>query len=307
MVDDDWDRATLVWDERSRLLALGYRMLGCQAEAEDAVQETFLRWYRLEVAERARIEVPAAWLTTAMTRVCLNVLSSARHRHEAYVGEWLPEPLASGSPLANTLGRPAAHDPAERAAVVGEVTMALMVLLESLTPSERVALVLHDVFGYKFTEIAQMLGDTPQAVRKRASNARKRVAAERRGDATAHQQRDILESFLSACSTGDVEAVVARLDPNAVAVSDGGGHVRTARRPVVGADRVARFFIGASRKATDLEASLEETPVETRIVLRRGSVVAAVIAIRADGERIRNIWMVMNPAKLHTWNEVRDA
>lgn len=287
-------------DERARLMAIGYRMLGSRAEAEDAVQETYVRWYRLDAAEQAAIRNPAAWLTTAMTRVCLNVLDSARHRRETYVGEWLPEPLAVGSPLARGAGAVAA-DPAEHAALADEVTMALMVVLDSLTPAQRVALVLHDVFGYPFDEIAEMVGRTPQAVRKLASRARRHVEEERRRDATPVQQRQVVESFMAACLTGDVAALVARLDPAAVATSDGGGQVRAALRPVVGADRVARFLVGAFRKSPDLEARLEDAGGETRLVLHRDGGVAAVATFRVVEDRVSNIWLTLNPRKLGSW------
>src|SRR5689334_5655567 len=163
-------------DERARLLAIGYRMLGSRAEAEDAVQDTYVRWYRLTDEERDAIRVPAAWLTTTMTRVCLNVLGSARHRRESYVGQWLPEPVAPDSTLAPV----EAADPADRVTLDDEVTMALMVVLESMTPAERVAFVLHDLFAYTFDEVAEMVGRSPQACRKLASSARQHVAEQRR-------------------------------------------------------------------------------------------------------------------------------
>lgn len=296
---DRADSVAQLLDERARLLAIGYRMLGSRAEAEDAVQETYVRWYRLTEDEQAGIRNPAAWLTTAMTRVCLNVLDSARHRRESYVGEWLPEPVATGSVLLGP-GTPAA-DPADQAALADEVTMALMVVLDALTPGERVALVLHDVFGYRFDEIAEMVGRTPQAVRKLASTARKHVEDERRRASTPVQQRQVVESFVEACLTGDVATLVGRLDPSAVATSDGGGRVRAALRPVVGADRVARFLIGAFRKSTDLVASLEDGGEETRLVLRRGGVVAAVATFRVRNGLVSNIWLTLNPDKLGTW------
>ena len=289
-------------DERARLLAIGYRMLGSRAEAEDAVQETYVRWYRLDAAEQAAIRNPAAWLTTAMTRVCLNVLDSARHRRETYVGEWLPEPLAVGSPLARGAAAVAA-DPAEHAALADEVTMALMVVLDSLTPAQRVALVLHDVFGYPFAEIAEMVGRTPQAVRKLASTARRHVEEERRRDATPVQQRQVVESFMAACLTGDVAALVARLDPAAVATSDGGGQVRAALRPVMGADRVARFLVGAFSKSPDLGTRLEDAGGETRLVLHRDGGVAAVATFRVVEDQVSNIWLTLNPRKLGSWLE----
>lgn len=298
---DRHDSVAQLLDERARLLAIGYRMLGSRAEADDAVQETYLRWYRLTEDEQAGIRNPAAWLTTAMTRVCLNVLDSARHRRESYVGEWLPEPLASGSPVAR--GAAMLTDPADHAALADELTMALMVVLDSLTPGERVALVLHDVFGYPFDEIAAMVGRSSQAVRKLASTARRHVEEERGRESTPLQQRQVVESFVEACLTGDVATLVARLDPDAVAISDGGGRVRAALRPVVGADRVARFLMGALRKSSDLTAGLEHGQGETRLVLRREGVVAAVASFHVRDGLISNVWLTLNPDKLGTWRE----
>lgn len=310
VAEDGADSVDVLLEERARLLAIGYRMLGSRAEAEDAVQETYLRFYRLSPEEQADIKNPAAWLTTVMTRVCLNVLDSARHRRESYIGEWLPEPLAPGSALIGAglvgTGSTADQDPAEQASLADEVTMALMVVLDSLTPGERVALVLHDVFGYKFDEIAAMVSRTPQAVRKLASTARRHVDEERKRDVTPIQQRQLVESFLDACRTGDVDGLVRRLDPNAVAISDGGGHVSAARRPIIGADRVARFLTGAFQKWPDLEATLEDAHSETHMVLRRAGEVIGVGTFNVTEDRIKNVWLVLNPDKLATWNALHD-
>ncbi len=284
-------------DERARLLAVGYRMLGSRAEAEDAVQDTYVRWYRLTDEERNAIRVPAAWLTTTMTRVCLNVLGSAHHRRETYVGQWLPEPVAPHSTLA--LVEPA--DPADRATLDDEVTMALMVVLESMTPAERVAFVLHDLFAYTFDEVAEMVGRSPQACRKLASSARQHVAEQRRRTGSAAQHRRVVESFMAAARTGDVAALVRHLDPDAVAVSDGGGRVRAALRPILGADRVARFLLGALSKSVDLSLDLDHGTGESRLVLRREGQVAAVASFGVQGERVSRIWLVLNPDKLGTW------
>ena len=285
-------------EERTRLLAIGYRMLGSRVEAEDAVQDTYIRWYRMTDAERSAVRVPAAWLTTAMTRVCLNVLASAKHRRETYVGEWLPEPVGPHSSLDETA---TLVDPVEQAMRADELTMALMVMLEALTPGERVVFVLHDVFGYSFDDVADIVGRTSQACRKLASTARRHIEEERRRGATVEQHRHVVESFISACTTGDVAALVARLDPDAVATSDGGGHVRAALRPIVGADRVARFLVGGLNKSADLKATLEEDAGETRLVLRRGDEVVGVASFEVVGDQITQVWLMLNPTKLATW------
>ena len=156
-------------DERGHLIGVAYRMLGTVADAEDAVQEAYARWYRLSTAERDAIEVPLAWLTRVVGRICLDVLGSARVRRESYVGEWLPEPV----PVDDAVGPGA--DPAERAALQDSVALALLVVLEQLTPAERVAFVLHDVFAVPFAEIAVAVGRSSAACRQLASTARRRV------------------------------------------------------------------------------------------------------------------------------------
>jgi len=159
--------------ERRHLINLAYRLLGSLAEAEDAVQETYARWYALPGQQRDAIEKPGAWLTTATSRNCLNLLGSARVRRETYTGAWLPEPLPD--PAEWPSGRPA--DPADRITLDESVSMAFLVVLDSITPAERVALILHDVFGYPFTEVAEITGRTPAACRQLATSARRRVRA----------------------------------------------------------------------------------------------------------------------------------
>ena len=163
--------------ERRQLINLAYRLLGSLAEAEDAVQETYARWYALSRQQQDAIESPGAWLTTVASRICLDLLGSARARRERYVGEWIPEPLPD--PAEWTGGRPGAatDDPADRVTLDESVSMAFLVVLESMTPPQRVALILHDVFGYPFAEVAQITGRTPAACRQLASSARGRIRA----------------------------------------------------------------------------------------------------------------------------------
>ena len=163
--------------ERRQLINLTYRLLGSLAEAEDAVQETYARWYAMSGQQQDAIESPGAWLTTVASRICLNLLGSARARRETYVGEWIPEPLPDRTEWIT--GRPGgtAADPADRVTLDESVSMAFLVVLESMTPAERVALILHDVFGYSFAEVAEIVGRTPAACRQLASSARRRIRA----------------------------------------------------------------------------------------------------------------------------------
>src|SRR6266511_2600424 len=165
-----------VMRERRQLLNLTYRLLGSLAEAEDAVQETYARWYALSGQQRQAIESPGGWLTTVASRICLDLLGSARARRERYVGQWLPEPLPEPTEWINgRSGGMIEGDPADRVTLDESITMAFLVVLESMTPAERVAFILHDVFGYSFAEIAQVVGRTPAACRQLASSARRRI------------------------------------------------------------------------------------------------------------------------------------
>jgi RNA polymerase sigma factor (sigma-70 family) len=277
-----------VLSERRRLVGLGYRLLGSLAEAEDVVQETYLRWYALGPEQQAAIASPAAWLTTVTSRICLDVLGSARARRERYVGEWIPEPL----PGPDT-------DPADRVTLDESVTMAFLVVLESMTPAERVAFVLHDVFGYPFAEVARIVGRTPAACRQLASSARRRV---RTAPAPAADRRpDVVRDFRRAWEAGDIGALVDLLDPGAVVVADGGGVVSSAVRPIEGAGRVARYLVELAARVPAM--ALVERTVNGRpgLVALRGGEPVAVAAVEVAGGRVARIWAVRNPAKLRAW------
>jgi RNA polymerase sigma-70 factor (ECF subfamily) len=283
--------------ERPKLLGLAYRMLGIVADAEDAVQETYVRWYRLSADERAAIDNPAAWLTRVASRVCLDILGSARVRRERYVGEWLPEPVPGDSALVG----PAPVDPLDRVALDDSVSSALLVVLESLTPAERVAFVLHDVFGVPFGEIAETVGRTPDAARQLASQARRRVRERRAGAASRAQHDAVARAFASATMTGDFDALVALLDPDVVLRSDGGGKVTAARRPVEGAERVARFLLGLPRLRPDAELVPVETGDGLGFLATIGGRTDTVVSIIVAGDRITDLHLVRNPDKLTLW------
>lgn len=280
---------------RRRLINLAYRLLGSLAEAEDAVQETYARWYALSPASREAVESPEAWLTTVASRVCLDVLRSARVRREQYVGEWLPEPLPG--PAEQPSGD--AADPADRVTLDESVSMAFMVVLESMTPAERVAFVLHDVFRYPFAEVAAITGRTPAACRQLASSARRRVQDARQPPAA--RQSALVSDFRRALEAGDVRALIGLLDPGATITSDGGGLVPAARRPVTGAEPIARFLAGlpASARTVLLERTVNGQP---GLVAMEDGVAVTVFAFATADERITRIWAMRNPEKLQTWN-----
>ncbi|MFE5031838.1 RNA polymerase sigma-70 factor [Streptomyces sp. NPDC056683] len=218
---------------RPRLAAIAYRLLGSASEAEDAVQDTYLRW---QAADTARIEVPEAWLTKVLTNLCLNQLTSARARRETYVGQWLPEPLLAGDPM---LG------PADTAERRESVSYAVLVLLERLAPAERAVYVLREAFDYPHREIARILDLTEAASQQILHRARKHVAQGRaRTEVDEAAARRIIEEFLAAAASGRTEPLVRLLTEDAVAVGDGGGKVPAAARAFEGALAVAKFMRG---------------------------------------------------------------
>ncbi|WP_255719843.1 RNA polymerase sigma factor SigJ [Brachybacterium sp. ACRRE] len=284
--------------ERRHLLSLAFRMLGTVAEAEDAVQETYIRWYRLSEEERAAIRVPRAWLTRAASRICLNVLGSARRRHESYVGPWLPEPVPA---LAFPTGT-VTEDPADRVTLDDSVSTALLVVLESMTPAERVAFVLHDVFAVPFAEVAETVGRTPAACRQLATSARRRVQADRGRRADRSEHDDVVRAFAAAARSGDLAGLVAVLDPDVVLRSDGGGRVTAARRPVLGPDRVARFLFGALTKNPRATVLEQDTPDGLGFALWDEARIFGVVTLEVVDGAVSEVRLMMNPEKLTLWN-----
>ncbi|MEV4256126.1 sigma-70 family RNA polymerase sigma factor, partial [Spirillospora sp. NPDC049652] len=224
-----------IMSERRHLISLAYRLLGSLADAEDVVQETYTRWYALPRDRQDAIENPAAWLTRVAGRVCLDMLGSARARRESYVGEWLPEPV----PGRIDGGPGEGADPADRVTLDESINMAFLVVLESMTPAERVAFVLHDVFRYPFAEVAGIVGRTPAACRQLAVSARRRLDAARTPAAPTAQHTRVVRELKRAWEAKDIGAFVAVLAPDAVAVGDGGGVVAAMARPIEGAERIA--------------------------------------------------------------------
>jgi RNA polymerase sigma-70 factor (ECF subfamily) len=282
-------------EHRAHLLSVGYRITGSLADAEDAVQEAWLRLAGLPAARRAELRDLKAWLTTVVGRICLDRLRSATARRERYVGPWLPEPLL-------TSGEP--DEPL--AAVVRDegVRMAAMVVLERLTPPQRVAFVLHEAMALPFADIADLLGCTEAAARQHASRGRRAVAeADPPPRATVAEQRAVLTAFADAMARADQGALVALLHPDVVFYNDSDGQVPAARRPVLGPDKVARLLLGLlERYGSGL---LEFRPVLVNgeagvIVPDAGAGTPAVNAFALRDGRIVGIYGVLNPSKLRS-------
>ena len=273
--------------QRPRLVRLAYATTGSLAEAEDCVQEAWLRLRR--VPDPDSIRDLGAWLTTTVSRLALDALGSARARRERYVGPWLPEPLVED--LGGT-------DPADRVTLDESVSMALLVVLERLSPAERTSFLLHDVFGMSFAEVAGVVGRSPAAVRQLASRARQHVDGGRpRFPPTRAQQEELVTAFAAACAGGDLEGLVALLDPGVVWRADGGGKVTATRRVAHGADEVARWLLSFMRRPPTLVrmASVNGGP---GLVVRDGGGVLTVVAFTVDRGRITALDVIRNPDKL---------
>ncbi|WP_030174300.1 RNA polymerase sigma factor SigJ [Spirillospora albida] len=291
-----------IMSERRRLLDLAYRLLGSTAEAEDVVQETCARWYAMSERQQDAIESPGAWLTRVAGRICLDVLGSARARRERYVGEWIPEPLPESTEWNG--GRPggAAADPADRITLDESVSMAFLVVLESMTPAERVAFILHDVFCHPFAEVAEIVGRTPEACRQLASSARRRVRDSRGRARPTTRQAAIVRDFKRAWEAKDIDALIGLLDPGATAVADGGGLAATFPAPIEGGEQIARAWVElADRRSADM--TVVECKVNGRpgLVAQQDGVTVTVFAFEVAGDRIERIWVVRNPQKLRRW------
>ena len=289
-----------IMSERRQLINLSYRLLGSLAEAEDAVQETYARWYALSRPEQDAIESPGAWLTTVASRICLNVLGSARARRERYVGEWIPEPLPERTEWIG--GRPGAADPADRVTLDESVGMAFLVVLEAMTPAQRVAFILHDVFGYSFTEVAGIVGRTPAACRQLASSARRRIRAARAPAAPAARQAGIVRAFRQAWEAKDIDALIGLLDPGATATADGGGLAVTFLDPIEGGEQIAAAWIEIANRAIDGMTLLERTVNgQPGLVAQQDGITVTVFAFDVADDRIKHIWAIRNPDKLRPW------
>jgi RNA polymerase sigma-70 factor (ECF subfamily) len=284
--------------ERRQLINIAYRLLGSLAEAEDVVQDTYTRWYAMSRSQQQAIESPGAWLTTVTSRICLNVLGSARARRERYVGEWIPEPL----PDAITGRSESAGDPADRVTLDESVSMAFLVVLESMTPAERVAFILHDVFRYPFTEVAEIVGRTPAACRQLASSARRRLRAARAPATPIAQRAEIVRNFKRAWQAKDINALIGLLDPDATATADGGGLALTFLHPIEGNEQIARAWVELANRAPSNATLLERTVNgQPGLVAEQDGAIVTVFAFDVARDRIKRIWVIRNPDKLRPW------
>ncbi len=278
---------------RPLLFSISYRMLGSVMEAEDVVQEAFLRWQ-----QAGEVRSPSAYLSTVVTRLCIDRLRSARARREQYVGPWLPEPLLEDQELEHS------------ADLDDSLSMAFLVLLESLSPVERAVFLLREVFDYDYPEIASLVGKSEANCRQIARRARQSVAARRpRFESSPEQEERLLDGFLRASLSGDMEALLALLSEDVTLYSDGGGKTRAALRPIHGADRVARFLSGILGKIPP-DFSVRQTRVNGRPGLvgyyRDGSPQSVVTIEVAEGN-IGAIRLVVNPEKLENVPPLRRA
>ena len=275
------DDASVFEEWRSLLFGIAYRMLGSAADAEDMVQETFMRWLRRDEREVRSVR---AYLVTIVTRLCIDQLGSARAQRVTYTGPWLPEPVTMDD--TSTLEQ------------ADTLSLAFLVLLEELTPPERAAYLLHDVFGYQFDEVAHAMGRTTAGCRQLASRARHRIEDRRqRFDVDARHGRELTRQFVAACATGDLEGLMGMLADDVVVWTDGGGVVRAAMRPVVGPTRSSRFLVSVARKlhGSPREVTLNGQPA---MVFIDGDRVVATLALDIRTGRVVGVRSVTNPHKL---------
>jgi RNA polymerase sigma-70 factor (ECF subfamily) len=273
-------------ENRGRLWSIAYRMLGSRADADDAVQDAWLRWHGTRVEE---IRSPQAWLVTTITRLCIDRLKQLRVEREHYTGPWLPEPIVDEAPA-----------PDEAAELASELSVALLAVLERLAPEERAAFLLHEMFDSGYDDIAQILGKSEVATRQIVSRANKRVRAERpRVQVSAEAKQRLLNGLVEALQTQDKESLLRLLAKDSAWTSDGGGKARAALKVIRGAESVARFATGVYRKIIG-RIKFRQITVngEPGVAVLYEGQVFCVLTIRTDGARILDVFAILNPDKL---------
>jgi RNA polymerase sigma-70 factor, ECF subfamily len=280
---------------RPLLFSIAYRMMGSVADAEDAVQEAFVRW---SAVDASGVSSPKAYLSKVVTRLCIDRLRSAQHRRETYVGPWLPEPLIDET----------VPDAAEETERADTLSMAFLVVLESLSPLERAAFLLHEVFGYDYAELADILARKEDACRQLAHRARQHVAARRpRFEVDRERRRQLLLSFTEACARGDLDGLMSLLTEDIVLQSDGGGRARAARRPIAGRSKVARFVLGIVRKgAAGMATRVVNVNGQPGLAVYHDATLTSVLSLDVAADRIQGIHIVVNPEKLRPSRATRD-
>ena len=272
---------------RGRLFGLGYRMLGSRADAEDLVQEAFVRWHEVD---QDTIDNPEAWLVATTTRMAIDRLRRLKTEREAYVGQWLPEPIVT-------------HEPPDRHLdLADDLSIAFLMLLERLAPEERAAFLLHEVFDVGYPEIASVIERSEAASRQVVHRARERVRGERkRFDVTESAKEALMHRFVAAMEERDEQALLALFAPDATWTADGGGKTGAGLVPIVGAERIAKLVIGLWSKFWGKDRVLEFATIngEVGLCLRTADQLTATLSIATDGERILNVYAVVNPDKLH--------
>jgi RNA polymerase sigma-70 factor (ECF subfamily) len=271
-------------EHRGRLFGVAYRVLGRHGDAEDVVQEAWLRWHG---ADTERIADPEAYLVRVTTRLAIDRLRAIQARRESYVGPWLPEPLATGPDIADEL------------ALTDSISTAMLLLMESLSPLERAVFVLHEAFGYGYAEIGEFAGCSAEAARQTARRARAHIEERRiRYDTDLATRRRATEAFLAACAGGDVNGLLAVLAPGATMVCDGGGLAPAPRMAVSGADRIAPMLAVFARKSAGLVAEPAEVNGGPGVVLRQDGVPVAAITLHLVDGRIDTLHLMNNPQKM---------
>jgi RNA polymerase sigma-70 factor, ECF subfamily len=277
---------------RGRLFGVAYRMLGSRAEAEDVVQDAYIRWHQ---SEQRTVRNPEAWLVTTATRLAIDRLRALKAERDSYVGPWLPEPLMSIPP-----------SPEHAAELASDVSIAFLVLLERLGPDERAAFLLHEVFDVDYADIAALLDKTQAACRQLVHRAKERVRQDRkRFEAPDAARARLLKRFTAALDARDEQALLALFAPEATWIADGGGRAAAARHPIAGAERIVKLVLGLQEKFFRGAASvrLEAINGETGLVFRKDGHIISIVAIATDGNRILDVYAIVNPDKLPATNE----